>query len=174
MNARRPNNGFEAAIVRTSFSISEVTGGRPGTFAFDNYLQYRSKRLRCHAITVLGRTITSADFRSFQIMLRPIQKRVCHYARPFSEFEFRRIIDDYLQAENRTGFVVHLQSSCFAVFDANAGKSLGGEVRQITDDIALKDSAEFSSKKAHDILVPEHRVMWLSNRGKSPSRLSGL
>jgi hypothetical protein len=54
--------------------------------------------------------------------------------------------------ENRTGFGVHLDPVLFhPVFDANAGKTLDGEVAQITDHIAVKGSAEFSSKNAHDI-----------------------
>jgi hypothetical protein len=37
------------------------------------------------------------------------------------------------------------------VLNDNAGKSLGGKVGQITDNVALMGSAEFSSKKAHDV-----------------------
>jgi hypothetical protein len=71
----------------------------------------------------------------------------------FSHFEFCRVIDDHLQAENRTGFVVHLDPVLLhPVFDANAGKTFDGEIHQVTDDVALKSSTECTSKKAHDLL----------------------
>jgi len=60
----------------------------------------------------------------------------------FSDFELRRVINDHLQAENRTGFVVHFEPVLFhPVFDANVGKSFEGEIHQITDNVALKASA---------------------------------
>jgi hypothetical protein len=62
-----------AAMVRTSLRISALIGGRPGPFAWDNRHQYRLNRLRCHEITVSGRTMTRADFQFFQIVLSPIQ-----------------------------------------------------------------------------------------------------
>jgi hypothetical protein len=50
------------------------------------------------------------------------------------DFEFRRVINDHLQAENRTGFVVHFEPVLFhPVFDANAGKPFEGEsIRSLT------------------------------------------
>ncbi len=36
------------------------------------------------------------------------------------------------------------------MFDANARKPLEGKIHQVTDDIAVKASAEFASKKAHE------------------------
>ena len=68
-----PHSGFAAAIVRTQLRISALTDGRPGAFDCDNRRQYRLNRWRCQEITISGRTIISADFQSFQIILNPIQ-----------------------------------------------------------------------------------------------------
>src|SRR5215831_13208063 len=73
-----PHIGFAAAIVPTSLRISELTLGRPGPPDCDNFHQYRLNRLRCYEITVSGRTITSADFQSFRIVLSPIQNTRSH------------------------------------------------------------------------------------------------
>src|SRR5262245_48399558 len=51
-----PHNEFTAAMFLTSLRISELTRGRPGPVGNDNCRQYRLNRLRCHAITVSGRT----------------------------------------------------------------------------------------------------------------------
>ena len=59
-------------MVWTSLRISELTGGRPGSFICDNWDQYRLKRLRGHEITVSGRTIIRADFQSAQTARKPV------------------------------------------------------------------------------------------------------
>ncbi len=69
-----PQSGLAAAMVVIRLRISALNRGRPGPFGCDNLYQYRLNRLRCHEITVSGRTIIKADFQSFQIALSPIQK----------------------------------------------------------------------------------------------------
>jgi hypothetical protein len=73
-----PQSGLAATMFLTSFRISELTGGRPGPFRCDNLHQYRLNRLRCHPITVSGRTITRADLQSFQIVISPVQNSRSH------------------------------------------------------------------------------------------------
>ena len=66
-----PQSGLAAAMFPISLRISDLMRGRPGLFDRDNLHQYRLNRLRCHEITVSGRTITRADFQFFQIVLSP-------------------------------------------------------------------------------------------------------
>lgn len=73
-----PQSGLASAMVRTSLRISALTRGRPTPFACDNLHQYRLNRLRCHEITVSGRTMTRTDFQSRQIARSPIQKSRSH------------------------------------------------------------------------------------------------
>ena len=68
-----PQSRLAAAMLPISLRISDLIRGRPGLFDCDNLHQYRLNRLRCHEITVSGRTITRADFQFFQIVLSPVQ-----------------------------------------------------------------------------------------------------
>jgi len=69
------------------------------------------KRLRCHEITVSGRTITKADFQSCQIIRRPIPKysvSICQFWSLNATFEDGQLLtqggilqgDLFLAAEN--------------------------------------------------------------------------
>ena len=56
-----PQSGFSRLILRMSWRVSAGMVGRPGRLGRDFQVQKRRNALRCQAMTVSGRTITSAE-----------------------------------------------------------------------------------------------------------------